>query len=166
MTRPSWTPPPGFLCIADVAKATGITVACIRIWQQRFDWPKSIRNPLNNYRYFSPLAVEEMTRFDQAGRPWDEIEGGYWTQRRSHGQGTASIALEGHTENVEPELVRAARDGDRGIVALYLASLGRMRPIQRTATVECVKCASGQLGGKFDDLIAQFLPTDANRTLN
>ncbi len=152
-----WNPPRGFKTIAETSAATGFTPSCLRIWETRYGWPDSIRNPHNNFRFFSPATIEELKRFAAAGSPVSELQDGAWIVTRAAITARATaVILEDFRGIVDDRLIDGARKGDRGVVAFYLASLGRMRPPERCASIRCIQEAMRQLDGAFADLLASY----------
>ncbi len=73
----------GKLTIDKVAKESGVSPFCLRIWEKRYGWPMpTLRNPDNGYRYYSPILVDIIKQFNLAGRPFDELEAGTWIKYR------------------------------------------------------------------------------------
>lgn len=47
--------------IMEVAELTGVTPSCLRIWEQRYNWPRPKRKA-NGYRFYSELDVEQLKK--------------------------------------------------------------------------------------------------------
>lgn len=45
----------------EVAELTGVTPSCLRIWEQRYGWPRPKR-AANGYRYYNSLDVEQLKK--------------------------------------------------------------------------------------------------------
>ncbi len=152
----SWNPPPNYVSIDQASKAMGTTPSCLRIWQKRYSWPYCVRDPNTGYRYFSPMVIEEVRRFIRAGNPYAEIDGGTWTPTRAP-RGATLSGMACYEGIVHADLLKAVQNDDRVTVRFYLASLGRMRPDERSMALRCIHDANKQLCNRFSDLLEAYI---------
>lgn len=140
--------------VKQLAEASGISEACVRVWAERYHWPDFTRKE-NGQRLYNQAAVDDMRAFNAAGRPFGQIRHGVWMRPGDAKPPKPAMPLT-PSDDLERRWIDAVHNGRMGIVAEYLASLGRMRPAVRAQYVACIREADRLTCGAFARLIERY----------
>ncbi len=70
--------PDGLITMNQLSKQSNVPSQIISVWITRHNFPKVMRQMKNGNRLFSPIQIDILKKFNEAGRPFSQLEGGTW----------------------------------------------------------------------------------------
>ncbi len=146
---------PTAVSIGELAEQTGFSEAVLRVWEQRYGWPKP-RRLANGYRTYAieliPLLRAVHEEIKQGKTIGDLLRDPRWSAIFEAGRlpvdpgvtkprpEWASIPQpeDQHARRLRSQLEEALERGDRGTIARIEAEAGRLRPRDRELAITAV----------------------------